>query len=397
MGSCDTEDHQTVVVLLFGVKLVRVQISEHCLFQDLLTRIQSFDELDLHPELRTLMGKYKPRNYRYFTPRQMYRIHDIDRIPEPQELTDMASLNADQGDTIDLRRSENPLDGSSLNLVVEEPLPIDKLSESGDARFRSREVVVFLNQHGIDLFPGGRETPICSGEISETSEIVWCKLVHEREVNNYKALQRLNCAAYHIATPLIEPYLLTTNQYLITLRDYGDDLFLTTAYSLWARERLFGKAIHTITVQLCEAITFLHSHCFFHLDIKPENVAFDHKTSRLTILDLGWTMHATFKQPGVYIATGTYRYAPPEVRAWFEWEDMGDDDPTPSPPSFDPRKADVWGIGNLISILLRSDVEQVDHYEDLIDFSQWLAQYEPKDRPTAEEALKRLEEVAVPA
>ncbi|KAL0068986.1 hypothetical protein AAF712_003979 [Marasmius tenuissimus] len=317
----------------------------------------------------------------------MYRIQDIIPVPEPQELKDIVSLNAELGNTIRLRRSENPLDGSSLNLVVEEPLPIDQLSEDGDARFRSREVVLFLNRHGIDVFPIGHET-------GETSEGVWCKLVHERELNNFKALQRLDCAAYHIATPLIEPYLLPTNQYLITMRDYGDDLFLTTAYSSWARERLCGKAIHGIAVQLCEAIAFLHSHCFFHLDIKPENLAFDHSTSRLTILDLGWTMHAAFKKPGVYLAVGTYRYAPHEVRAWHEWEDMADDDPTPSPPSFDPRKADVWAIGNLIVILLQSDAEQVDHYEELVDFSQWLAQYEPKDRPTAEEALKRLGEIA---
>ncbi|KAL0068990.1 SH3 domain binding kinase, member 3 [Marasmius tenuissimus] len=180
------------------------------------------------------------------------------------------------------------------------------------------------------------------------------------------------------------------------MRDCGPSLFFYTVYSSWARERLCGKAIHTIALQLCEAIAFLHSHCFFHLDIKPDNLAFDHITSRLTVLDLGWTMHAAFKKPGVYLATGTRNFAPPEVCAWFEWEDMDEDDPTPSPPSFDPRKADVWGIGNLIAILLQSNAEQMDHYEGLVDFSQLLTRYGPKDRPTVEEALERLREIFSP-
>ncbi|KAJ8507967.1 hypothetical protein ONZ45_g9716 [Pleurotus djamor] len=226
--------------------------------------------------------------------------------------------------------------------------------------------------------------------MGETSQRVWCKLVHEPELNTFKALQSLNCDAHHIATLVIEPFLLSPDQYLITMLDYGADLFLTSVHPSWARARLCGGAIHNIAVQLCEAIAFLHSHHFFHLDIKPENVAFDHTTSRLTILDLGWTMHGAFKKPGVSAAVGTHRYAPPEVCAWYVWEELDENDPTPSPSSFDPRKADVWGIGNLIGILLESDVQQVDHYEELVNFSQWLAQREPQDRPSAEEALESL-------
>ncbi|KAL0068987.1 hypothetical protein AAF712_003980 [Marasmius tenuissimus] len=345
------------------------------------------------------MRRYRPRNYRFLVPKQPYRIHDINSVPERQELGDMDSLCPRQATTAWCRHPADPLDGSFLTLVVEEPLPIDQISKDGDAQFRSREVIIFLNQHGIDLFPIGHPTqaPACSGGMGETSRPVWCKLVHERELNNFKALEPLDPGTHCIATLLIEPHLLPTDQHLITMLDYGPSLFLYTAYPSWARERLCGKAIHTIALQLCEAIAFLHSHCFFHLDIKPDNLAFDHITSRLTVLDLGWTIHSAFKKPGVYFATGTRDFAPPEVFAWFEWEAMDEDDPTPSPPSFDPRKADVWAIGNVISILLYSDVEQVDDGAELVEFSQWLMQHAPKDRPTIEEALKRLEEVAAPS
>ncbi|KAL0068989.1 hypothetical protein AAF712_003982 [Marasmius tenuissimus] len=395
MGSSDPEDYpQTIVVLLLGVKLVRVQVTECCLFKDLVARIQSSDELDLPSGLRTLMEKYKPRNYRYFTPSRTHPVHDINHVPEPQELEDMVPLSTERGDTGRLFEFANSLDGSCLNLVVEEPLPIDQLSENGDARFRSREVVVFLNQYGVDLFTIGHATPSCSGRMGEASQRVWCKLVREWELNNFKALEPFHPDKHHIATLLLEPHLLPTNQYLITMRDYGPSLFLYTAYSSWARERLCGRAIYHIAIQLCEAITFLHSHGFFHLDIKPHNLAFDHTTSRLTLLDLGWVMHGNFKNPVITGATGTRDYAPPEVYAWFEWETTDEDDPNPA--SYNPRKADVWAIGNLIAILLQSDVEEVDYYEELVDFSQWLAQYEPKDRPTIEEALQRLREISSP-
>ncbi|KAK1229604.1 hypothetical protein PQX77_007335, partial [Marasmius sp. AFHP31] len=98
--------------------------------------------------------------------------------------------------------------------------------------------------------------------------------------------------------------------------------------------------------------------------------------------------------PVITGATGTRDSAPPKVRAWFEWEATDNDDP--NPPSYNPRKADVWGIENLIAILLQSDVEQADHYEELVDFSQWLTRYVPKDRLTVEEVLERLEEVVAP-
>ncbi|KAL0068984.1 hypothetical protein AAF712_003977 [Marasmius tenuissimus] len=134
--------------------------------------------------------------------------------------------------------------------------------------------------------------------------------------------------------------------------DYGGDLFLTTAYSSWARERLCGTTIHNIATQLCEAITFLHSYGFFRLDIKPHNLAFDHSTSRLAVIDLRSSMHGDLKNSVI--------------------QAMDKDDSTPSPPLYDPRRADVWAIGNVISVLLYSDVEQVDYGAELVEFNQWL-------------------------
>ncbi|KAJ8073451.1 hypothetical protein PM082_011727 [Marasmius tenuissimus] len=129
--------------------------------------------------------------------------------------------------------------------------------------------------------------------------------------------------------------------------DYGGDLFLTTAYSSWARERLCGTTIHNIATQLCEAITFLHSYGLFRLDIKPHNLAFDHSTSRLAVIDLRSSMHGDLKNSVIQGAIGTREYAPLEVGAWFEWEAMDEDDSTPSPPLYDPRRADSGRLGTL--------------------------------------------------
>ncbi|KAG7089128.1 hypothetical protein E1B28_010836 [Marasmius oreades] len=125
-----------------------------------------------------------------------------------------------------------PSDGSCLNLIVEEPLPIEQIPAERASeleRFRSREVVLYLNQHQAEVFPLLLEhRAAAQGYMGDESNVIWCKLVDEDERDTLEALQALSCKKHHIVTLLLPPCLLPTGQYLITIppRNRGDSVQL---------------------------------------------------------------------------------------------------------------------------------------------------------------------------
>ncbi|KAF9265393.1 kinase-like protein [Marasmius fiardii PR-910] len=150
---------------------------------------------------------------------------------------------------------------------------------------------------------------------------------------------------------------------------YGDSLQkMITWYS---PDYLAGPFIRRLARQLCTAIDFLHDHNIYHLDIKPQNLVIHRETYDLTVIDLDWVMSG--KQPcSIGGASGTYNYAPPEVRKWFEWKHSSS-----QPRRYNPRKADAWAIGNVIHILLETALEddlyyEVTHSDELWAFSCWM-------------------------
>ncbi|KAG7089326.1 hypothetical protein E1B28_011023 [Marasmius oreades] len=185
--------------------------------------------------------------------------------------------------------------------------------------------------------------------------------------------------AHHVAALLLPPHRLGTDQYLITVPNYG--------IAIEKNERnpsflLHGTAIYKIARRLCEAIGFLHSHNVYHLDVNPQNIVIHARTRHLTLIDLGWTVLC--KQPCPKFATGTYEFVAPEVQRWHEWEEiqLGDnldsiaeprswkeDDAVEGgreessqtdakeaevePERYNPQHADSWAIGNVIRMLLQ--------------------------------------------
>ncbi|KAG7089307.1 hypothetical protein E1B28_011003 [Marasmius oreades] len=145
----------------------------------------------------------------------------------------------------------------------------------GYARFMSREIVVYLKELDITIAPSGNpHARVAYGRRGRKNPL-WCKLVYKRELRIFASLKPLNPSAHHIATLLLRPYLLPTNQYLITMPDYGRDLGTV------ATERLCGSTIKRLAWQLCQAIEFLHSHDFCHLDIKPHNLAMNDESPEM--------------------------------------------------------------------------------------------------------------------
>ncbi|KAF9264486.1 kinase-like protein [Marasmius fiardii PR-910] len=162
----------------------------------------------------------------------------------------------------------------------------------------------------------------------------------------------------------------------------GLDLRVVYYDMVW---RLEGTRIQTIARQLCEAIRLLHSHNFYHLDIKPQNLALGHRNSELTVIDLGCTIYGV---PPCVVkgAVGIYEFVALEVRLWFDWEDTEEGDP---PPAWNPQRADAWAIGNVIALLLDLDEIVVDCRYELMSFSDWMM----NARPSMDEALQELDAI----
>ncbi|KAL0069650.1 SH3 domain binding kinase, member 2 [Marasmius tenuissimus] len=281
--------------------------------------------------------------------------------------------------------------GTCLNLIVEEPLPINQLEK--EDRFRSREVTLFLKQHQVDVYPSDRNPHVSFGLTEDGTEL-WCKLTTKREVEVFRKLKDHNPASHYLATLFLEPHLLPNGDWLITMPDFGENLDDIVNN---APHYLAGPVMLRISRKLCTAISFLHLHNMCHLDIKPQNlVAHIAKDCEFTVVDLGWVTSAR----SVACATGTYDYAPPEVRKWFEWEwkvrEEGSSPPDEPPPeSYNTRKADAWAIGDVIASILRrmlkpDEPTHVDHRHDLLKFAKWMM----AKRPPMKVALERLDQIA---
>ncbi|KAF9264457.1 kinase-like protein [Marasmius fiardii PR-910] len=348
--------------------------------KDFLEEVLYSGKYDIPPEIETIMRPYKPRNLRFFTPNSTFPIHDFTNIPNVEDLHDLIWVEPDFRTTADCAEPFHPSDGSCLNIIVEEPLPIAELEKEGDARFVSREVVIYLNEHGIEVQSGGCPARIALGRENGNRRVV-CKLIGQEELEPFQALEPFNPSIHRIVSLLFPPHPLPTGQYLITMPHCGLDLRMVYYDMVW---RLEGTRIQTIARQLCEAIRFLHSHNFYHLDIKPQNLALGHPNSDLTVIDLGCTMYGV---PPCIVkgAVGTYEFVAPEVRVWFDWEDTEGD----PPPAWNPRRADAWAIGNVIALLLDLDEIVVDHRNELMSFSDWMM----NARPSMDEALQELDTI----
>src|SRR5690606_29750997 len=68
--------------------------------------------------------------------------------------------------------------------------------------------------------------------------------------------------------------------------------------------------IYRILIQLCQALSFIHSRLLVHCDIKPENIRLKEDGS-VTLMDFGLMNQLGLRSSGTI--TGTVDYLPPEV------------------------------------------------------------------------------------
>ncbi|KAG7094870.1 hypothetical protein E1B28_005677 [Marasmius oreades] len=160
---------------------------------------------------------------------------------------------------------------------------------------------------------------------------VYAKIITADEPSICKALESHNPGSHRIVTP---PYpiqrLGESDLYMLVAPNYGDYFILGT-----------DESIIRVSLGLCEALSFLHSHHIAHLDVKFPNIALDRTTETLTLIDLGGAMQifvSEGKEPLVNCGLGDS--VTPEVQQWYT-------DPDIARPQ-NPYKADVWAAGNII-------------------------------------------------
>ena len=165
---------------------------------------------------------------------------------------------------------------------------------------------------------------------------VYSKIISEHELSIYRALEPHNPGKHRIITPLFPIQRLgESDLYMVVTPDYGD-CFCPRS----------DEGIIRMSLELCQALSFLHSRRIAHLDIKLPNIALDHTTETLTLIDLGGAMQLPVPEgtePLIEGASGTCDFVPPEVQQWYT-------DPAIARP-YNPFKADVWGAGSIIAIM----------------------------------------------
>ena len=168
--------------------------------------------------------------------------------------------------------------------------------------------------------------------------------------------------------------------------------------------------------QLLSALAYCHRLGVVHRDLKPENVLFesaeaaDSGEGSLKLIDFGY---AALHRPGERLRglSGTPDYVAPEVLSWYEGDAADEHAPPPDGVEYD-ASCDLWSVGVVLYILLcgfppfyaegEADLiakvragryEFTSPYWDDIsggakDLITRCLSLRPKDRPTAQQALK---------
>lgn len=106
----------------------------------------------------------------------------------------------------------------------------------------------------------------------------------------------------------------------------------------WIEEEL----VRFMFLQLSDAVRYMHSHKYSHLDIKLENILLD-KYFNIKLADMGVSHQLSDDSPHWNIRRGTIHYMAPEI------SDLQKDD------YYDAKKADIYSLGVWLYILLVGD------------------------------------------
>ena len=188
-------------------------------------------------------------------------------------------------------------------------------------------------------------------------------------------------------------------------------------------ERQKGQFLHRVIIAITEALVALHERNVVCCDLKFENVVFDGTLQTCTIVDMGFAKQVPNLEEGFSkTASGTAVYTPPEVLVGLdqtfqqgtlrELKDerglnytaarlelaLSDSKPTdsgPTDPSFPVTGArDMWALGVSIESILpvfKTALTGLGLYDEYHSIMLELLQPDAKKRPTAQQALSRLQ------
>ena len=154
---------------------------------------------------------------------------------------------------------------------------------------------------------------------------------------------------------------------------------------LFDRVPLAESDVRHLLRQLISAVRALHQHGVAHLDLKPENVCFDHE-DKVKLIDFGSARF--FDSDDEALSTTTPAYAPPEA--------FVSSDGVPASP-----RTDIFSLGVLAVVCLTGHlsphisrrsiralvVSRDDLTEDARSFCLWCLEDDPEKRPSATQLL----------
>lgn len=114
-----------------------------------------------------------------------------------------------------------------------------------------------------------------------------------------------------------------------------------------------NEALH-ILKQLVNGVAHLHDKKLSHMDLKPENIAYDESSGRVVIFDLGLSLQVDPSKPTVAQGLiGSPLYMAPEVLKH---------------QNYDPRQNDIWGLGVMLYEMITGNPPffQCETMQDLV-------------------------------
>ncbi|KAJ7134582.1 kinase-like domain-containing protein [Mycena epipterygia] len=172
------------------------------------------------------------------------------------------------------------------------------------------------------------------------------------------------------AIPVFEIMEITPTRSIVVTEAWGPHWNYPNPIDTWEEFAEFGR-------QVLEGLAFLHSHRIAHLDISDGNILAgppgEHKPKpqrAYAFIDFELSIIYSESDRGPYSVTGSVAtYVAPEMSETV---------------SYDPFKADIWQMGELLSLAAK---ERGFEMESLVTLLAKMKHEIPDERPTAEQAL----------
>ena len=151
----------------------------------------------------------------------------------------------------------------------------------------------------------------------------------------------------------------------------GSIISMPTAGGWLTSLRKLSVHLWSASLQLFEAVKFMHDHGVAHLDLKPQNIMIPLDYGPLTIIDFSLAVRVTGLGQMFTGLVGTEGYIAPEVNQM----------------TYNPIRADLWSSGRVIEELCTM-CDQSPGRRRLLEIASLLMDDDPEKRPTMYQVLQ---------